>query len=536
MRKILGIAGLALGLLLPATAVWGETINVPDDYLTIQEAVDAAYWGDEILIAPGDSFAEPIHEAGAGDTTLCCVIMKSGITLRGSGIGQTIIDADSSGRVIYLYQCEEVEIRDLTVTRGFAEFYGSGIYNSSPSIRFCRMDGNHAKSGGGLDVELHCEPYLYDCQIINNRAPFAGGVRLRGSATLDHCIINGNATTGAVNVLGGGILVVDVATPTISYCEITNNECFGDGGGIAFIGEGTGGLLEGCLIAGNISTGQEGHGGGISVGSGAGPTIQRCIVSDNHTVGAWSNGGGMYVQYSSLEMSNCTFHANWTEGDGAEAGNVGIETSLFIPLTVNITHSMMVDSPDGRGIYFTWVSADSEFVDISCCDVHGNAGGDGIYFLTGENGNFSLDPLLCDPGNGNFHVEDASPCAPGNHPEGSGACDGLLIGAMRAGCSSDVDEPISGGIARLLGNRPNPFGGSTVISFMLPQEERVRLEVVDVSGRRVAMLHDGLLPAGLQQITWNGATRHGGRAESGVYFYRLRCAGVTEGRPMLHLR
>ncbi|MBD3235656.1 MAG: T9SS type A sorting domain-containing protein, partial [Candidatus Eisenbacteria bacterium] len=166
--------------------------------------------------------------------------------------------------------------------------------------------------------------------------------------------------------------------------------------------------------------------------------------------------------------------------------------------------------------------------------VYGNRDGDEICGVGTDN--FSLDPLLCDPEIGNFHIEDASPCAPGNHPNGPDACGGALIGAQGAGCDSDVPEVTPRAVARLLGNRPNPFTGSTVISFALESRQPVSLDVLDASGRRVALLYQGVPSPGVQQVTWDGTTLGGARAESGVYFYRLRCGELTEGLRMLRLR
>lgn len=545
-------AGIAIGLL--AGPAQGAVIHVPDDYETIQAAVDAAVWGDEVRVAAG-VFSDPTHTAGAGDTTKCCVILKSGISLRGAGAGLTTIDADSSGRGIHVYQCESVQISDLTITGGYAEVYGGAILcrqssplierceivenhdggiavieNAHPTIRTCTMHFNVAKNGGGLEVEAGCQPSLYDCDIVDNEAPFAAGVMLRGSATLDHCRVLRNRTTGAVSVMGGGILAVDSACPTIVDCEVCDNQCSGDGAGIALMGEGTAAVVAGCLITGNLCTGLESRGGGIFVAAQSTPEIRDCVIAGNRTDGPWSDGGGLYVQYSGVELTNCTFYANYTTGNGYLAGNVGIEYSDFIPIPITITHSIMAFSPDGCGVWCTGSGAPPT---ISCCDVYGNAGGDALCG-TGT-GNFSLDPQLCDPAAGNFHVEDASPCAPGNHPEGPGACDGLLIGARRAGCFSGVDDPVPPRGVRLLGSRPNPFRDRTVIELALDRPLPVTLEVLDITGRRVALLHEGPLEAGRQEIAWDGRMLSGARAVSGVYFYRLSTGGVTEGLRLLRL-
>src|SRR5262249_30908289 len=58
------------------------------------------------------------------------------------------------------------------------------------------------------------------------------------------------------------------------------------------------------------------------------------------------------------------------------------------------------------------------------------------------------------------------------------------------------------GIA-LRGPIPNPVAGSMTYSVTLPREERVRVGVYDVNGRRVANLVDGVLPPGRNAFTWD---------------------------------
>ena len=70
-------------------------------------------------------------------------------------------------------------------------------------------------------------------------------------------------------------------------------------------------------------------------------------------------------------------------------------------------------------------------------------------------------------------------------------------------------------------NYPNPFNPSTTISFTIPTEANVRLEVFDLLGRVVKTLVEGNLPAGRHQVVWDGRTSTGERASSGIYFARL---------------
>lgn len=72
-------------------------------------------------------------------------------------------------------------------------------------------------------------------------------------------------------------------------------------------------------------------------------------------------------------------------------------------------------------------------------------------------------------------------------------------------------------------NYPNPFNPSTVMKYRLPVDSRVRLQVYDVLGQRVATLVDGIQPAGFKQVEWNAA----GLA-SGVYLYRMDAVAVSD--------
>lgn len=68
----------------------------------------------------------------------------------------------------------------------------------------------------------------------------------------------------------------------------------------------------------------------------------------------------------------------------------------------------------------------------------------------------------------------------------------------------------------LKANYPNPFNPSTTIGFGLPESGNVRLEVYDLTGRKVAMLVNEFMRAGTYQVNFDAT----GLA-SGMYVYRL---------------
>jgi len=82
----------------------------------------------------------------------------------------------------------------------------------------------------------------------------------------------------------------------------------------------------------------------------------------------------------------------------------------------------------------------------------------------------------------------------------------------------------------LAGASPNPFQQSTTIRFSLSVAAPARLDVFDVSGRRVRALVNGSLPMGEHEARWAGDVESGARAASGVYFLRLESPQGTATR------
>lgn len=88
-----------------------------------------------------------------------------------------------------------------------------------------------------------------------------------------------------------------------------------------------------------------------------------------------------------------------------------------------------------------------------------------------------------------------------------------------AGAATGVETDPPPAATALLGNAPNPFNPSTVISFSVRAGETAALAVYNGRGQRVRTL--GRFPAGHHRQTWDGTDDAGRRCVSGVYFYRL---------------
>lgn len=76
----------------------------------------------------------------------------------------------------------------------------------------------------------------------------------------------------------------------------------------------------------------------------------------------------------------------------------------------------------------------------------------------------------------------------------------------------------------LNGNFPNPFNPTTNISFDLPEQANVRVEIVDLLGRQVMTVAPQSMSAGANKVI----TVDAARLSSGVYFYRVIAEGATK--------
>lgn len=99
-----------------------------------------------------------------------------------------------------------------------------------------------------------------------------------------------------------------------------------------------------------------------------------------------------------------------------------------------------------------------------------------------------------------------------------------------------VDVPSPGALAlRFHAPRPNPLGREATFAFDLPAAADVALEVFDLGGRRVASVAGGAYPAGSHRVRWNARGDDGARLGAGLYFARLRTAGLDRTHRLIIL-
>ncbi|MDP8241095.1 MAG: Ig-like domain-containing protein [Candidatus Hatepunaea meridiana] len=188
--------------------------NVPNDYETIQEAINAAAEGDTVLVQP-ETYVENINFLGKN-----IVVASLYLTTKDDNfITRTIIDGDGTDKTVSFRNGEGAEavLCGFTIRNGFST-WGGGIYCDardnpvSPTLDHLVIHDNEAsRYGGGLYATQEANPTLINVTVANNTAGIGhGGIGLfqNSSATIVNSIFWGNTPFG----MPGGL--------EISYSDI----------------------------------------------------------------------------------------------------------------------------------------------------------------------------------------------------------------------------------------------------------------------------------------------------------------------------
>ena len=83
---------------------------------------------------------------------------------------------------------------------------------------------------------------------------------------------------------------------------------------------------------------------------------------------------------------------------------------------------------------------------------------------------------------------------------------------------------------------PNPFNPITSLSYNLPKDGSVKINIYDMMGRNVRTLVDGIQTAGLKSIQWNATNDLGQTVSAGVYLYTIEAGDFTQTKKMILLK
>ena len=308
---------------MPTTTAFAAILQVPDQYRTIQEAIDGSRLGDTIIVAPG------VYRLPPGNIT----IDKESLTLKSAGgAAETIIVGRGNSSVITILEGSRAVIDGFTITSGkdmdTSAIRGGGIYcapSSSPVIMNNIITGNSAVYGGAIYCDRSSSP-----AIINN-------------------VISKNKAIG----IGGGIYSF-WATSNINRNRLEENEAADAGGGIFS-------YRDSSRITNNIIWKNKAKlGGGISI-----DRSTATVINDTITANMAVFGGGIFVDRGSVRMINLIL---WQNEDD-------LHFKQLSPAS-RPNHSNIGDG-DFRGINGN-ISADPLFVDPENGDFRLQAGSPSI--------------------------------------------------------------------------------------------------------------------------------------------------------------
>jgi hypothetical protein len=78
----------------------------------------------------------------------------------------------------------------------------------------------------------------------------------------------------------------------------------------------------------------------------------------------------------------------------------------------------------------------------------------------------------------------------------------------------------------LLGNYPNPFNPTTMISYNIPYKSEIELIIYDILGSEIRVFKNLVQAAGSQNILWDGRDNYGATLASGIYLYKIKAKSL----------
>lgn len=263
-----------------------DTIVVPDDFASLQEALDPTVSG----IDPGDIIVlrDSITYFGTFDVTV------ADLTIRAAAGDSPVLDANGAGSVI-----------KVNVGTGNVTLEGLTIQDGS-------RVGNNDR-GAGVEVVNAGLVTVRDCLIRDNNALDFGGGAIGGSnfsLVVEDSVLRENTASG-----GGAIVLRFSGDLTISNTEFIENTATGDNGGAIFCDSTDTVTIEDSRFEGNATSTR---GGGAFFRAASRLVISNTTFASNTAIGnAGSDGGAMFIEaVQDTTVSESDFVANLANGAG----------------------------------------------------------------------------------------------------------------------------------------------------------------------------------------------------------------------------
>jgi len=345
-----------------------RTLNVPGDYATIQQALDAATYNDTIALAAG-TYSGP----GNRDLDLSDCYARD-IIIRGQGCGITIIDLQGSAgdphRLAELGDPDgTIRIEDLTISNGYA---GTGDPDGG-AIKVVNTYDAAVENPFSLEIVNCC---FEDCQAEDE----GGAIFLSNPDNIQNLLIQDNTFS---NCTGEGAVYLKSTkvelTTAISDCTFSNNI-----GGIDL------NQFEGTIAITDSTFTNNLDRAAIRALSSTQITVSNCSFIGNQ---ATENGPAIHSQLSTLSASDCTFTTNslqvqsyggavWTRDEATfenctfemNTANIGGAAAILEGGTLrNCTFTDNTAESDGGALYLGGKAFDCIFTGNTAGDSGGAA-------------------------------------------------------------------------------------------------------------------------------------------------------------------
>jgi len=504
-----------------------------------------------------------IHNTSTGQVGGICCYANTSLYLNNVTIGWNTTSSGGGGG-IEIFGESIANIINCTIIENTAEYRGGGLnaFNSNLQIEASSFINNEALNGDGGGISAgNCNLQIDDCSFTENEAPNGGGgaisyVADTSSSSLPYQVeLTNNQLLDniATNRSGGVMIELFDADPSqlnvvVDNCEFVNNDA-----------DNYSGLsIRNCFftVSNSVFTGNTAvsyaAGGGFSRGSIG--TVSNCLFASNIANtggGGWNSGGVGVWSGANVDFMNCTFGDNSAFcGAGLTVGGGGTATTTNCIFWGNSTDQIALDTYNNLGGTIT----------VNYCDIQGgenfiNIVDPSLSILNWGDENIDADPFFVDPGNGEYDLQNASPCI-------GAAIDSMMINGMMCYCPptdiEGIDRPFPEGSMPDIGayesllanpvsveenemiipteyalyqNYPNPFNPSTTISYSVAELNFVTLKVYDVLGSEITTLINEEKPAGSYDVEFNAS-----QYPSGIYFYRLQAGSFVETKKMVLMK
>ena len=362
------------------TVDWGGKA----DFSNIQEAIDAASDGDEIIVMPGIYVSKQALRLFGKEVWLHSINGPEGTIVESQGgSGFICVDGESPNTHIQGFTIRNCDASpydwdgDGTIESWERSGGGMGCGSSNPSVSDCRFLNNHASSGGGGMFNYNSNPTLTECIFESNTVgDDASGAGMYNRNNSSPQLTNCSFLTNHASV-GGGMYNYNSSSPSLSLCIFSSNSAALFGGGMynRYFSNPT---LLGCDFLENSATS---GGGGMYNSSLSDPSLTDCSFIGNHLKGQAAEGGGMGNLTSSPTLINCTFADN--DPNGGVGGGVSFRVGCDPTITgCSVTGNVGGDA-GGGGMQFYYFCNPT----LSDCLISGNSSmaggaGGGLLFST----------------------------------------------------------------------------------------------------------------------------------------------------------